>query len=83
MRWRASGNSLLQGALRPHHRVVLVAFIQRVVRAFDKDFRPLNERCGQESGHRADDDFLEKGGLHGRFNSSEGARIAQCLPFSA
>jgi hypothetical protein len=62
---------------------VLVALVQRVVRAFDEDFRPLDERCGQESGYGADNDFLEKGGLHCPFNSSEGARIAQCLPFSA
>jgi hypothetical protein len=62
---------------------VLVAFIQRIIGAFDKDFRPLNERCGQESGYGADDHFLKKRGLHCPFNSSEGARIAQCLPFSA
>lgn len=62
---------------------MLVAFIQGIIGALDKDFRPLDERCGQESGYGADDNFLEKGGLHCPFNSSEGARIAQCLPFSA
>jgi hypothetical protein len=62
---------------------VLVAFVQRVIGAFDEDFRPLDKRCGQESGYGADDNFLEKGGVHCRLNSSEGARIEQCLPFSA
>jgi hypothetical protein len=56
--------------------VVLVALIQGVVRAFNEDFRPLDQGRRKKSGKRADDDFLEKRGVHSRFNSSEGAIAA-------
>ena len=49
---------------RIEHGAVLVALIQGVVGPFHEDFRPLNERGGKETGEGADEDFLEKGGVH-------------------
>jgi hypothetical protein len=56
--------------------VVFVALIQGVIRAFNEDFGPLDQGRRKKSGKRADDDFLEKRGVHSRFNSSEGAIAA-------
>ena len=67
----ASGNCLLLACVQ--HRVVFVALIQGVVRAFNEHFRPLDQGRRKKSGKRADDDFLEKRGVHSRFSSSEGA----------
>ncbi len=53
---------------------MLVSLVQGVVSAFDKNFRPLNEGGGQETGKRANNDFLKEGGVHHHFHSSEGAR---------
>ena len=52
---------------------MLVALIQGVVGPFHEDFRPLNERGGKETGEGADEDFLEEGGVHPFFESSDSA----------
>jgi len=44
--------------------VVLVAFIQGVIGAFNKDFGPLDERGGKKTGKSADENFLEECGVH-------------------
>jgi hypothetical protein len=49
---------------RIEHCVVLVAFIQGVVSPFHEDFRPLDERGGEETGEGADEDLLEESGVH-------------------
>lgn len=41
-------------------RVVLVALIQSVVRADDKDLAPLDEAGRKEAGEHADENFLEE-----------------------
>jgi len=46
------------------HRAVLVAFVQGVVGPFHEDFSPLHERGGKETTKGADEDFLEKRGVH-------------------
>src|SRR6202521_1636526 len=43
---------------------MLVAFVQSVVRAFDKDFAPLNEAGREKAGDHAKNDFLEEGRVH-------------------
>jgi hypothetical protein len=63
--------------------VVRVAFVQGIVSALDKHFRPLNERRSQETGEGTDDNFLEKRGLHHCFDSSDGARTPQSLALEA
>lgn len=45
--------------------MVRIALIESVVSAFHKDFCPLNKGGGQETGEGADDDFLQKRGVHG------------------
>lgn len=70
----AVGNPFCSRRLRGrHHRVVLVSLIQSVIGAFHENLGPLNEGGGQETGESANDDFLEKRGLHPSFNSSDGA----------
>ena len=59
--------------LRIEHRVVLVAFIQRVIGAFHENLGPLDQRGGEKTGKSADQDFLKEGGVHPFFNSSDGA----------
>src|SRR5205814_7367328 len=61
---------------RGHHRVVLIPLVKSVIGAFHKDLRPLNEGGGEETGESANDDLLEKRGVHRRSNSSDGARAA-------
>ena len=56
--------------------MVFVALIQGIVRAFNENFRPLDQGRRKKPGKRADDNFLEKGGVHSRFNSTEGAITA-------
>ena len=43
---------------------MLVAFVQRVVSSFDKDFGPFDKRSGEETGEGANKDFLEEGRVH-------------------
>jgi hypothetical protein len=45
-------------------RAMLVAFVERVIGAFDEDFAPLNERGGQEPRDHTNQDFLDEGRLH-------------------
>jgi hypothetical protein len=59
--------------------MVLVSLIQSVIGAFHEDLGPLNEGGGKETGESANDDFLEKRGVHRSFNSSEGARWVDSL----
>ena len=61
---------------RRHHRVVLVALIQGIISTFHKNLGPLDQCSGEETGESANDNFLEKRGVHRRFNSSDGARPA-------
>jgi hypothetical protein len=58
---------------RIHHRAVLVALIQGVVRAFHENFGPLDQGSGEKSGESTDQDFLKEGGVHPIFNSNESA----------
>jgi hypothetical protein len=58
----ASGNAVLPAGIE--HRAVLVALVQSVIGAFDKDLGPFNERGGKKSGESADQDFLEERGVH-------------------
>ncbi len=59
--------------------MVLVALIQSIVSAFHENLGPLNEGRGQETGEGANDDFLEKRGVHRSFNSSDGAIMVASL----
>ncbi len=45
-------------------RRVLVAGVERVIRASDKHFPPLDQTRGEEAEDRAKDHFLEECGLH-------------------
>jgi hypothetical protein len=56
---------------RIEHRAVLIAFVQGVVSPFHEDFRPFDERRGQETGESADEDFLEEGGVHPFLKAAE------------
>jgi hypothetical protein len=47
-------------------RGVPVAFVQGVVRPSHKYLAPFQERGGEKPRDRADDDFLEKSGVHSR-----------------
>ena len=64
MRAGAGNNRLLPLLSRIEYGAMLIAFVQGVIGPFHEDFRPLNQRRGQETGKSADDDFLEKGGVH-------------------
>ena len=55
--------------------MVLVAFIESVVSAFHEDLRPLNKGRSKKTGEGADDDFLDKRGVHVCFYSSDGATL--------
>jgi hypothetical protein len=44
-----------------------VTGVERVVRAFDEDFGPLNETGHEERGDHAEQHFLDKGGVHPPF----------------
>lgn len=59
--------------------MVLVSLIQSVVSAFYENLGPLNKGGSQETGESANDDFLEKCGVHPSFNSSDGARRVDSL----
>lgn len=71
MRREASGNAVLFA--RIEHGPVLIAFVQRVIRAFDKDLTPLHQRSGEKSGECANDNLLKKRGVHPVFESSDDA----------
>ncbi|MEY2497387.1 MAG: hypothetical protein QOD12_943 [Verrucomicrobiota bacterium] len=64
---------------------MLVAFVQRVVRTFDKDFSPLNEAGREETGDHTKNDFLDEGRVHwpvlgSRTGASERASPKAPLP---
>ena len=44
--------------------VFFVAAVERVIRAFDEDFAPLDQTSGEKCGDQANDNFLEKGRVH-------------------
>jgi len=73
---RASGLRLQTHAWRG----VLVAFVQGVVRSGDEHLAPFQERGGEKPRDRANDDFLEKSGLHSRLESSCGAQVLTKIP---
>ena len=58
---------------RVEHGVVFVTLVERVIRAFDKDFGPLDQGSREEPGKSADQDLLEKRGVHPGFYSNDGA----------
>ena len=43
---------------------MLVAFVERVVSAFDKDFAPLDEAGREEARDHAKNDFLDERRVH-------------------
>ena len=47
-----------------NNRTMLIAFVQGIVGPFHEDLRPLQHRCGEESGNRAENDLLKKSGMH-------------------
>jgi hypothetical protein len=59
-----SYNELGLVAAQIENRAMLVALVQGVIGAFDKDPRPLEHRRGKKTGQRAKDHFLEKRGVH-------------------
>jgi hypothetical protein len=68
---------------------MLVAGVERVVRALDEDFAPLKKARRREAGQSAQDHFLEEGCLHSEqsFYSRRGAiprlkRVTLFLPKS-
>ena len=65
---------------RIHHRVVLVALVQGVVRAFHEDLSPLDQGSGKKGGEGTDQDFLKEGGVHPIFSSSESASRMLKMP---
>jgi hypothetical protein len=67
------GKPSLSGVVRADDRVVLISFIQSVVRSFNKHPAPFHERCGEKAGNRAKNHFLKKRRVHGCFKSSDGA----------
>jgi hypothetical protein len=78
MRNCATGNiAFLTPLRRRHYGVVLITLVQGVVRTFHEDFGPLNERCSEETGESANDDLLEKRGVHPCFNSTDGANLGR------
>ena len=46
---------------------LLVAGVQCIISAGDEHFAPLEERSREEARDRADDDLLEKSGVHFRY----------------
>src|ERR1700730_4057342 len=52
------------GGQTDRRRGMLVALVQSVVSAFDEYFSPLDEAGRQETSHHANDDFLNKRGVH-------------------
>jgi len=62
MRVDASGNRVLLRCIE--HRAVLVALVQSVVSPFHENPGPLHERGCEETGERANKDFLEEGRVH-------------------
>ena len=63
-----------------HHRVVLVALVQGVISAFHENLGPLDQGSGKKGGKSTDEDFLEKGGVHPIFSSSDSARRIAKMP---
>jgi hypothetical protein len=43
---------------------MFVASIQGIIRSFDEEFSPFEERCGQKSGNHAKNDPLRKCPVH-------------------
>ena len=58
-------------ALRLGGSGAFVALIQGVIGAGDEHFAPFQQSRGEKSQDRAKDDFLEKGGVHGRLYEAE------------
>lgn len=49
---------------------MLIAIVQSLICSFDEDLAPFDQGGGHESGHRADEYFLDERGLHSLFNST-------------
>ena len=64
MRSAALSNPLLSGSGLNRYRMVLVSFVQGVVRSFDKNLAPLIETRGQKAGEHTDDYLLNKRRVH-------------------
>jgi hypothetical protein len=55
---------------------MLVAFVQRIVSAFDEYFSPLDEAGREEASNHANDDFLNKRRVHWRLQGAEAVPLA-------
>src|SRR5256714_9747468 len=64
-------------------RCVLIALVQGVIGASHEHFAPFQEGGREKSRDRADDDFLEKGGVHGPLlESRSGASELPVMAFN-
>ena len=59
--WLSLLVTLGQGHAR---RGMLVSGIERIIRAGDEYLAPFHQTGGKKARDRADDDFLEEGGVH-------------------
>lgn len=59
---------------------MLIALIQGIVRAFDKNLGPFDQGSGEKGGESTDQDFLKEGGVHPIFGSNEGASQLVKMP---
>jgi hypothetical protein len=55
------------------NRTMLVTLVQGIIRALNKDLRPLQNGRGEKTGERAEDHLLEKRGVHADLSSKRGA----------
>jgi hypothetical protein len=63
----------LRFGLQSHRRrSMLIAFVQRIVSAFDEYFSPLDEAGRGEAGDHANDDFLDERRVHWQLQGAEG-----------
>ena len=49
---------------RNARRGMFVSGIERIIRTSDEYFAPFHQTCGEKARDRADNDFLEEGGVH-------------------
>ena len=85
MRSPSAGNRFPPRLRLSHERFcggVLVAFVQRVVRALHKDFTPFYQAGGQEPSDHADDHLLEERVVHAVLKAFGVPFWAACSPKS-
>jgi len=65
MRNPARGNPVFAGLMgQIDNCTMLIAFVQGVVGPFNEDLRPLQDRGGEKPRKRAENDLMEKSGMH-------------------